>query len=122
MPPLPNIQTRTVGNEQLGPNCPAAIEIHPDGHATLLIHRQLFHRLPPQQQRFIIAHELGHLLLDTNNETLADAFALGLTAGRQHQSLKHSLRALASIPTIPLHRLQHLYSLCRTIDQQPTTH
>lgn len=115
---LPPLTVRTLGTDTLG-SCPAAIVTDQDsGTSTLLLNRSTFHPLPPQQQRFIIAHELGHLLLDTDNELLADAFALGLTAGRQHQSLKNALRALASMPTIPLHRLQHLYALCQNLDSQ----
>ena len=113
------LHTRTVGSETLG-DCPAAVVAERDGgHAVILVNSDAFGRLRRPEQRFILAHELGHLLLDTDSEELADAFALGLTAGRQHRSLKSALSAVASMRVVPHSRLEHLYSLCLAVDRQP---
>jgi len=65
-----------------------------------------------------LAHELGHRILHTSDELLADAFALGLTAGRQRGSLKSALRAIGGLDAVPYPRLLALYSQCRKIDNQ----
>lgn len=112
------LHIRTVGRRELG-DCPAAVVEDPHTRrAAILANHDALRQLPTQQQRFILAHELGHLILDTDNEQLADAFALGLTAGRQNRSLKHALRAVASMHVVPYHRLNALYDLCLLVDRR----
>lgn len=111
---------RMVGRGELD-ECPAAVAVDGDGSATFLVNGPVFRRLRPQEQRFILAHELGHWLLETGREDVADAFALGLTAGRQHRSLKSALTALASMEAVPYSRIEALYTLCLAIDKQKRT-
>lgn len=110
------IGVKTVGPSQLG-ECPAAVTIGSDGSTLFLLNTPVLSRFPVAQQRFILAHELGHRLLPTPDEQLADAFALGLTAGRQPQSLKNAFRSIASFRDVPLPRLQALYQLCLRADK-----
>lgn len=106
-----------VGREALG-SCPAAVSMEEDGSAVFLINEPVFRIFTHGQQQFILAHELGHRLLKTSREELADAFALGLTAGRQRRSLKEAIYALAKLETVPISRLQALYRLCLQADRK----
>lgn len=89
--------------------CPAAVVVQKGRSAVVLVNGTAFARLTPFEKRFILAHEMGHYLLSTSNELLADAFALGMTAGTEHASLKKSLRTLLRLD-IPAYRFD---SLCR---------
>ncbi len=73
----------------------------------LLINTSRFDRLPHFAKRFVLAHELGHLVLSTSDERQADAFALGVLAGTEPCSLKKSLRTLLDLD-IPPYRFDSL--------------
>lgn len=108
---------RTVGYKELQ-DCPAAVMIDQGGRPTLLVNSQTFPLLSDFEQRFALAHELGHFLMGSGNEEVADAFALGALAGTEPRSLKKSLAALYHLPTIPYQRMQALYRRCLLIDKQ----
>ena len=111
-----NLTIHIVGRRELD-SCPAAVVYTPGGDTAFLVNRDVLSGMPPAQQRFILAHELGHRCLGTDSEELADAFALGLVAGRQPRSLLSSLRAVASMKAVPLARLEQLYRLCLLVDR-----
>lgn len=108
---------RTVGYKELQ-NCPAAVMIDQGGRPTLLVNSQTFPLLSDFEQRFALAHELGHFLMGSGDEEVADAFALGALAGTEPRSLKKSLAALYHLQTIPYQRMEALYKRCLQIDKQ----
>lgn len=97
-------------------DCPAAVAVDESGNTVFVTNREAFPRLSRQEQYFILAHELGHRLLGTGDELVADAFALGLTAGRQHKSLRSALSAVAKMDAVPVSRVRQLYRLCMEQD------
>lgn len=110
---------RIVGRAELGV-CPAAVVIDEDGSTVFVTNRDTFPKFTRQQQMFILAHELGHRLTGSADEQVADAFALGLTAGRQRRSLKSAISAVASMRAVPASRVEALYKLCLRIDRKHT--
>lgn len=108
---------RVTDKRELGLECPAAVEIGPRNVPTLIINGDVFPRCPDYAQRFYLAHELGHYLLGTGEEEVADAFALGALAGTERKSLKKSLAAINAMPSIPYERLLALYKLAEQIDK-----
>lgn len=106
-----------VGRAELG-ECPAASELYEDGGVRILLNRDVYPKLHPVQQRFILGHELGHLVLETDDEHLADAFALGLITGRFRRSLRHAVAAVASMEVVPAMRLQQLLQLCEEVQRR----
>lgn len=102
-----------VGREALQ-SCPAAVRLFGD-RATLLLNATVLRRYTPYERRFVVAHEMGHLLMKTADERVADAFALGLLAGTERDSLRASLRTLEKVD-IPPARLQRLLHLAIGID------
>lgn len=106
-----------VGRQELG-SCPAAVIVGADGDTLFAINRDVFPTLPRGEQYFILAHELGHRLLGTADEQVADAFALGLTAGRRRRSLKSAVSAVAKMRAVPAARVEALYSLALRLDRQ----
>lgn len=110
-----------VGQGQLG-RCPAATVVDADSGDTLfLVNRDVMPRMPYGEQLFVLAHELGHRITMSRRETVADAFALGLTAGRRPRSLKSAVGAVASMQAVPASRVAALYSLCLQVDRQHLT-
>lgn len=97
--------------------CPAASSLDIEtGAALIFLNASVFPRLPEAQQRFVAAHEIGHMVLCTHNEAVADAFALGMTAGRSKRSLKEAVRVVGSMAAVPANRLQSLLNLCYYVD------
>lgn len=89
-----------------------------DDSITFYANRTLFPTLSRSRQLFILAHEIGHVVLGTSDEELCDAFALGLTAGRQHRSLKEAVLAIASLPRVPAKRADALFRLAARMDRK----
>lgn len=107
---------RTTGQGELGA-CPAAVEVDEAGKPTIIINRDRFGLASDFEQRFYLAHELGHYIMQTGIEEVADAFALGALAGTERKSLKQSLAALYAMPTIPYGRLEAMARRCEQIDR-----
>ena len=101
--------------------CPAAVHIDTEGNPTFLVNRDVFPTAPEFAQRFYLAHEVGHWIMNTSNEEVADAFALGILAGTERRSLKKSLEALNRMHTIPYQRLDALYRRCLATDKASKT-
>lgn len=111
----PRIHLRYALPGEIG-RSPAAITYGPSSSPVIIIHRQAFAALTPFARRFVILHELGHYLLNTSSEQLADAFALGLLAGSQPYSLRLSLHTLQQLDITPS-RMAALAALCLHIDR-----
>lgn len=73
---------------------PAAID---RDTATLFINPKLWFKLTRFQQKFIKLHELGHLVLDTDIEEEADAFAFDRLVGTEKRSMKQMIETLETI-------------------------
>lgn len=73
---------------------PAAID---RDSATLFINPKLWFKLTRFQQNFVRLHEIGHLVLDTNIEEEADAYAFDRLVGTEHRSMKQCIETLETI-------------------------
>lgn len=84
---------------------PAAIDRET---ATLYINPKLWFQLTPFQRAFVRLHEIGHLVLDTNNEEMADAYAFDRLVGSEHRSMKQMIETLETIldPNKTGHRIR----------------
>lgn len=85
-----------------GETSPAISDLYDE---TITVNTPVFNRFDGFTQRFIIAHERGHIDLLTNNELEADDYAFRTMAGREPYSLRKSVRALqTALPfTHPAH-------------------
>lgn len=81
---------------------PAAIDRE---SATLYLNPKLWFKLTRFQQNFVRLHELGHLVLDTDIEEEADAFAFDRLVGSEHRSMKQCIETLETI--LDPHKLGH---------------
>jgi ribosomal protein L16 Arg81 hydroxylase len=61
--------------------------------ATIYINPTLYRKLTAFQKKFWLAHEKGHIVLNTSNEIEADNYAFDSLAGSQFQSLKQMIEA-----------------------------
>ena len=73
---------------------PAAIDRET---ATLFINPKLYFKLTRFQQRFVVLHEEGHLVLNTDIEELADAYAFDRLVGTEYRSMKQMIETLETI-------------------------
>ena len=102
------VDSRTLGL------CPAAVYME-TGH--IEVNTSVWDTYTPFQQAFILYHELGHYHLRTDDETLADRYALHQLYERYPQSLKQSLGTLARL-RIPDSRMEALYRECLLLDAE----
>ena len=109
-------RVKVVGTAELG-QCPCAVTLYDDGQTEYIVNRDVLFKLRHEEQLFLLAHEVGHVATGSSDERVADAFALGLTAGRQQCSLKNALSAVASMEVIPYERLAALYRQCLYTDR-----
>jgi Zn-dependent peptidase ImmA (M78 family) len=72
-------------------DCPAGTNRYT---GLIVINPNLYDKLTPFQQKFTILHELGHINLQTDDETLADAYAFDRLAGTEFRSLKQCVEFL----------------------------
>lgn len=100
--------SRTLGQ------CPAAVYMD---SGDIEINTSVWHTYTPFQQQFILLHEEGHYRLQTDDETLADRYALHQLYARYPQSLKQSLGTLARL-NIPDSRIEALYRECLLLDAE----
>lgn len=73
---------------------PAAIDRET---ATLFINPKIYFKLTRFQQRFVVLHEEGHLVLNTDIEELADAYAFDRLVGTEYRSMKQMIETLETI-------------------------
>ena len=81
-------------------DCPAGAD---QQNAVIVINPDLFNQLTPFQQKFVIQHETGHIMLRTYDEIQADAYAFDRLAGTEFRSLKQCLETLETllVPGLP---------------------
>ena len=102
------VDSRTLGL------CPAAVYMET---GDIEVNTSVWDTYTPFQQTFILYHELGHYRLRTDDETLADRYALHQLYARYPQSLKQSLGTLARL-RIPDIRMEALYRECLLLDAE----
>jgi hypothetical protein len=104
---------RYEGFAEMGKN-PASVEM---GTKDLILNKDTFPRLPKFTQKFIVEHEKGHLLYDTDSEELADAHALQSLYKTERKSLKKSIKALVDFLPENDPRIETLYNKALEIDK-----
>lgn len=102
------VDSRTLGL------CPAAVYMET---GDIEVNTSVWDTYTPFQQAFILYHEMGHYRLRTDDETLADRYALHQLYARYPQSLKQSLGTLARL-RIPDSRMEALYRECLLLDAE----
>lgn len=102
------VDSRTLGL------CPAAVYMET---GDIEVNTSVWHTYTPFQQQFILLHEEGHYVLNTDDETQADRYALRRLYATQPRSLKQSLGTLARL-RIPDSRMEALYRECLLLDAE----
>jgi len=103
---------RYVTSKELG-QCPASVEMD---SGLIDINVDVWDRYNDFQRSFIIEHEIGHYELQTDDEALADTYALKKLYGSVNGSLKKSLETLFKIGIVDNDRLTKLYIEALKID------
>ncbi|MDL2309027.1 ImmA/IrrE family metallo-endopeptidase [Bacteroidales bacterium OttesenSCG-928-C03] len=93
--------------------CPAAADMD---DKVIEINTSVWNDYDDFQQRFIIAHEAGHIKLNTGNELEADRYALHKVYGTAYKSLRRSLETLYKIGIVNEERYLSLYKEALKID------
>jgi hypothetical protein len=106
------MRTRRVGRRELQ-SCPAAADMV-DG--VIEINADVWGDYDNFQRRFILAHEEGHIVLDTDNEEEADRYAVNKVRGTARKSLKRSLETLYKVGVVNERRYLILYREALRID------
>lgn len=65
----------------------------------ITINSRVWAKLSPLARRYWLAHELGHIALNTGSETAADNYAFARVAGTEQQSLKQIRKTMSNILT-----------------------
>ena len=73
---------------------PAAVDKE---SGTLFLNPKLWFKLTRFQQRFVKLHEIGHYVLDTDSEEMADAYAFDHLVGTEPRSMKQCIETLETI-------------------------
>ena len=100
--------------KELG-DCPAAV--HMDT-GIKEINTSVWNNYSEFEKRFILEHENGHYILQTDDESEADKYALEKVYGKYHKSLKRSIATLHKIGIIDQDRMRQLYIEALKIDVQ----
>lgn len=106
------VKTRYVDAATLG-TCPASVDMQT---GVISINRSVWDRYDNFEKAFVIMHELGHYVLDTDSEYEADAYALKHVYRTAPRSLKRSLQTLCKIRVIDPLRLDNLYKEALKLD------
>lgn len=106
------VYTQYVDAGVLG-TCPAAVDMQT---GLISINRSVWDRYDNFEKSFVIYHELGHYMLDTDSEYEADAYALRHVYKTAPRSLKRSLQTLLKIKVIDSRRLERLYAEALKLD------
>lgn len=99
-------------SDTMGSN-PASVEMS-DG--TIILNKDVFPHFNKLTQNFIIEHEKGHYLLQTDSEEASDRYALQRVYGKYRKSLKKSIEAVASFLSENDPRIKALYIEALKID------
>lgn len=108
------VQVNYVDSSVLG-RCPASVDMTT---GVVSINRSVWDSYDQFEKNFILFHELGHYLLDTDSEYEADAFALQHVYKTAPRSLKRALQTLCKIRVIDGSRLDHLYKEALQLDAE----
>lgn len=95
--------------------CPASVNMDT---GVVSINLSVWNNYDEFEKRFVIMHEVGHYVLDTDSEYEADAYALQQVYKTAPMSLKRSLRTLCKIGVIDTTRLDRLYREALKLDAQ----
>lgn len=94
-------------------DCPAAVDMET---GLIDVNKDVWDNFDDFQQKFILAHEEGHFVLDTDYEDEADAYALKKLFKTVPRSLKRSLETLYKVGIMDKERLERLYVECLKLD------
>lgn len=111
MLPLPY---RYVTSAELG-SCPAAVDCTA---GIIEVNRDVWNDYDEFERRFLIAHEVGHYELDTDDETEADIYALHEVAGTAPKSLARAIETLYKVGVIDEGRYDRLYEEALKVDKE----
>ena len=106
------VKVQYVDSSVLG-RCPASVDM---STGVVSINRSVWDRYDDFEKSFVIMHELGHYLLDTDSEYEADEYALRKVYKTAPRSLKRSLQTLCKIRVIDPRRLDNLYRVALDLD------
>lgn len=93
--------------------CPASVDMQT---GVISINKSVWDRYDNFEKAFVIMHEVGHYVQDTDSEYEADAYALRHVYKTAPCSLKRSLRALCKIGVVDHTRLSKLYQEALKLD------
>lgn len=106
------VKTVSVDASVLG-RCPASVDMT---SGVISINRSVWDQYDNFEKAFVIMHEVGHYVLDTDSEYEADAYALKHVYRTAPRSLKRSLQTLCKIRVIDPGRLDNLYKEALKLD------
>lgn len=93
--------------------CPASVDMC---NGVISINKSVWERYDQFEKNFILFHEIGHYVLDTDSEYKADEYALRHVYKTAPRSLKRALLALCKIRIIDYGRLDNLYKKALELD------
>lgn len=106
------VQVQYVDASVLG-TCPAAVDMLT---GVVSINKSVWDNYDQFEKSFVLMHEIGHYVLDTDSEYEADAYALKHVYRTAPRSLKRSLQTLCKIRVIDPRRLDALYREALKLD------
>lgn len=106
------VPTKYVDASVLG-RCPASVDMRT---GVISINCSVWGSYDNFEKAFVIMHEIGHYVLDTDSEYEADAYALRHVYKTAPRSLKRSLQTLCKIRVIDPSRLDNLYKEALKLD------
>lgn len=106
------VNVRYVDSSVLG-SCPASVDMRT---GIVSINRDVWDRYDQFERNFVLMHEIGHFVLDTDSEYEADAYALRNVYKTAPRSLKRSLQTLCKIRVVDPTRLNRLYEEALRLD------
>ena len=106
------IQYQYVDSSVLG-RCPASVNMT---NGVVSINQSVWPTYDNFEKAFVLMHEMGHYLLDTDSEYEADAYALKHVYRTAPRSLKRSLQTLCKIGIVDHTRLDRLYREALKLD------
>lgn len=106
------VRYRTVGCAELQ-SCPAEVDMQT---GVVSINADVWDMYDDFEKSFLIAHEMGHYILGTDDEKKADEYALNAVYRIAPKSLKRSLQALYRIGIVDSSRMLNLYQAALNLD------
>lgn len=106
------VKVKYVDASVLG-RCPASVNM---SNGVVSINKSVWNNYDNFEKSFVLFHEIGHYILDTDSEYEADAYALKHVYRTAPRSLKRSLQTLVKIGVIDHARLDRLYKEALKLD------